>query len=157
MKLIIVGKAASGKDFLRKRLMDKGMQFGVSHTTRPPRVGEENGRDYFFVSEEEFLDIVNRGNMVEYQKFNGWYYGMAQWIWNEADVVILNADAVSQLSDEIKSKSLIIYLDIEREIREKRMVERKDADDSLPRRMDADEEQFHLFNNYDIRVANHDF
>ena len=111
----------------------------------------------FFVSEEEFLDIVNRGNMVEYQKFNGWYYGMAQWIWNEADVVILNADAVSQLSDEIKSKSLIIYLDIEREIREKRMVERKDADDSLQRRMDADEEQFHLFNNYDIRVANHDF
>jgi len=157
MKLIIVGKAASGKDFLRKRLMNKGMQFGVSHTTRPPRIGEENGKDYWFVTEQEFLDIVNQGNMVEYQLFNGWYYGMAKWIWDEADVVILNAEAVDQLSEEIKDNSLIMYLDIEREIREKRMIERQDADDSLQRRMDADEEQFHSFNTYDIRIANHDF
>jgi len=77
--------------------------------------------------------------------------------WETADVVILNADAVGQLTEDIKSECLIMYLDIERDIRERRMIERKDADDSLQRRMNADEEQFHSFNNYDIRVANHDF
>jgi len=157
MKLIIVGKAASGKDFLRKRLMNKGMQFGISHTTRPPRIGEKDGKDYFFISKEEFEDLISRNQMVEYQEFNGWYYGMTVANWETADVVILNADAVGQLTEDIKSECLIMYLDIERDIRERRMIERKDADDSLQRRMNADEEQFHSFNNYDIRVANHDF
>lgn len=157
MKLVIVGKAASGKDFLRKRLMGKGMRFGISHTTRPPRVGEEHGRDYFFVSNDKFKQLIEENQMVEYQEFNGWYYGMTIQNWEKADVVILNADAVGQLSEDIKSNCLIMYLDIDRSIREKRMVDRRDADDSLQRRMDADEEQFHSFNNYDIRVANHDF
>ena len=57
-KLVLVGKAASGKDHLRKRLMDKGLNYGISHTTRPPREGEVDGQDYFFVSEEGEFDFT---------------------------------------------------------------------------------------------------
>ena len=50
MKLILVGKAAAGKDFLKTRLSNKGFVSGVSHTTRPPRETEVNHKDYHFVA-----------------------------------------------------------------------------------------------------------
>lgn len=156
-KLVLVGKAASGKDYLRKRLMDKGLNYGVSHTTRPPRVGEVDGKDYYFVSEQEFLNIVNAGGMVEYQQFAGWYYGMAEFEWETADIVILNVEALDQLSEETRNECTVIYLDIPIDVRENRMLERNDTDDSHLRRLAADEEQFRGFKNYDIRITNPDF
>ncbi len=51
-KIAIVGKAASGKDHLRKQMIKRGMKFGVSTTSRAPREGEIEGKDYHFVSEE---------------------------------------------------------------------------------------------------------
>ena len=156
-KLILVGKAASGKDHLRKRLMDKGLNYGVSHTTRPPREGEVDGQDYHFVTEEEFLSIIDQGDMVEYQQFIGWYYGMAAWEWNKAEVIILNAEALEQLSPEVRNECTVIYLDIPLEVREQRMLERNDTDDNYKRRLQADEEQYKDFNNYDIKITNPDF
>ena len=49
-KIVLVGKAAAGKDFFRKRMMDKGFKFGVSCTTRPIRIraNEKEGQDYYF-------------------------------------------------------------------------------------------------------------
>jgi len=156
-KLVLVGKAASGKDHLRKRLMDKGLNYGVSHTTRPPREGEVDGQDYFFVSKEEFLELIDAGKMVEYQIFNGWYYGMTTWIWEDADVVILNAEAVGLLDEELRNQCTVIYLDIDIEVREQRMLERKDSNDSHLRRLWADEEQFKDFKDFDIKITNPDF
>lgn len=156
-KLILVGKAASGKDHLRKRLMDKGLNYGISHTTRPPREGEVDGQDYHFVTEEEFLSIIDQGDMVEYQQFIGWYYGMATWEWDKADVIILNAEALEQLSPEVRKECTVIYLDIPLEVREQRMLERNDTDDNYKRRLQADEEQYKDFNNYDIKITNPDF
>ena len=156
-KLILVGKAASGKDHLRKRLMDKGLNYGISHTTRPPREGEVNGQDYHFVTEEEFLNIIDQGDMVEYQQFIGWYYGMATWEWDKADIIILNAEALEQLSPEVRKECTVIYLDIPLEVREQRMLERNDTDDNYKRRLQADEEQYKDFKNYDIKITNPDF
>ena len=156
-KIVLVGKAASGKDHLRKRLMDKGLSYGVSHTTRPPREGELDGKDYHFVTEEEFLNIVNDGNMVEYQQFVGWYYGMTRAEWDKADIIILNVEALEQLTEEVRNACTVIYLDIPIEVREQRMLERNDTDDSHLRRLAADEEQFRGFKNYDIKITNPDF
>ena len=47
-KIIIVGPGGSGKDFLRKKMVEKGFSYGISFTSRPPRKGEEEGKDYFF-------------------------------------------------------------------------------------------------------------
>ena len=156
-KIVLVGKAASGKDHLRKRLMDKGLNYGVSHTTRPPREGEVDGKDYHFVTEEQFLNIVNEGNMVEYQQFVGWYYGMTRTEWDKADIIILNVEALDQLTEEVRNECTVIYLDIPIEVREQRMLERNDTDDSHLRSLAADEEQFRGFKNYDIKITNPDF
>ena len=157
MKLVLVGKAAAGKDHLRKRLMDQGLKFGVSCTTRPPRPGEEHGKDYYFLSDFEFLNLIEANLLIEYQKFNGWYYGMTYVEFNDCDVMILNREAVDLLPAEIRSQCVVLFLDIEQEIRRQRMEERNDTADSLDRRIQADEEQYKDFKNFDIRVTNHDF
>ena len=59
----------------------------VSCTTRPPRPGEVNGKDYHFITQEEFYDMVEKGLMLEYTEFRGWHYGTPK---NEVKPGILN-------------------------------------------------------------------
>ena len=47
-KVILIGKAAAGKDHMRKVLEGRGFIYGTSYTTRPPREGEIDGQDYYF-------------------------------------------------------------------------------------------------------------
>jgi guanylate kinase len=157
MKTVIVGKAASGKDYLRKLMMQRGGKYGVSYTTRPPRAGEENGVDYLFTTEEDFLTRVERGEMIEYQQFNGWYYGMTKEVFDQCEVMILNVEGLAMLSDEIRKQCFVIYVDIEQPVRIERLGARKDVDDAIWRRIQADEEQFKNFTDYDIRITNPDF
>jgi guanylate kinase len=157
MKLVLVGKAAAGKDHLRKRLIERGFKFGVSCTTRPPRVGEQNGKDYFFLSEDQFLGLINSGDMIEYQQFNGWFYGLTREEFENSDVIILNREAVDMLPEEIRLKCMVMFLDIDKDTRLERMKERNDTADSLERRINADEQQYVGFENFDVRVTNPDF
>jgi guanylate kinase len=157
MKLVLVGKAAAGKDHLRKRLIERGFKFGVSCTTRPPRVGEQNGKDYFFLTEDQFLELINSGDMIEYQQFNGWFYGLTREEFENSDVIILNREAVDMLPEEIRLKCMVMFLDIDKDTRLERMKERNDTADSLERRINADEQQYVGFENFDVRVTNPDF
>ena len=74
-RIILVGKAASGKDNLRKRFESRGFKYAVSYTTRPPREGEVDGKDYFFITDEEASKMVESNMFYEYVYFNGWLYG----------------------------------------------------------------------------------
>jgi guanylate kinase len=157
MKIVIVGKAASGKDYLRKRMIQQGAKYGVSYTSRPPREGEIEGVDYYFTSKENFEKLITENKLIEYQQFNGWYYGMTYDTFNESDCMILNVDGLSQLPAEIRKQCFVIYVDIDMSIRKQRLSERNDNNDSITRRIEADEEQFKDFNNYDFRITNPDF
>lgn len=77
MIVTITGPTCSGKSTLEKLLKQHGMVNAISHTTRPMRVGEENGREYFFVSNEEFDSMHQEGKFVETVKFCGNQYGMS--------------------------------------------------------------------------------
>ena len=159
MKIVIVGKAASGKDYLRKRMMQQGAKYGVSYTTRPPRVkdGEVHGVDYLFTTEEDFLARVERGEMIEYQQFNGWYYGMTKEVFEACEVMILNVEGLAMLSEEIRKQCFVIFIDIDQETRIERLGARKDVDDLKWRRLEADEEQFKGFMDYDMRITDPNF
>lgn len=159
MKIVILGKAASGKDFLRKRMIEQGGKYGVSHTTRPPRVkdGEVEGKDYYFISREKFEEMIAANEFIEYQEFNGWYYGMTHETFKNADCMILNVEGLALLSPEIRKQCFVIYLDIDQETRIERLGARKDVDDLKWRRLEADEEQFKGFTDYDLRITNSDF
>lgn len=155
-RIIIAGKGASGKDYLRKILVDCGFKYSVSHTTRPPRKGEIDGVDYYFVDNNEASSMVERGAFIEHTVFNEWIYGTSEAEFFESDLFILTPSGISQLSERNRDESFIIYLDIPEEIRRERMSERKDADD-VDRRLKADEDDFYLFSDYDLRIRDSDF
>lgn len=157
-RIILCGKGAAGKDHLRKILEGRGFRYGVSYTTRPPREGEIDGRDYFFLEETEFKDLIDQGFFYEYVTFNGWYYGTSREQWFETDdVFIMTPTGISKLHAADRKHSFIIYLDIPIDIRRKRLMERNDNDDSIERRLEADEKDFRNFTEYDIKLTDHNF
>lgn len=74
--VVISGPSGSGKTTVCERLRsDPGVVLSVSATTRRPRPGERDDVDYHFISREEFLERVRRGEFVEHAEYNGHLYG----------------------------------------------------------------------------------
>jgi guanylate kinase len=75
--IILSSPSGAGKSTLAKRLLawDSGMRFSISATTRAPRPGEEHGREYYFHTREEFIQMVDRGEMLEHAEVFGNFYG----------------------------------------------------------------------------------
>ncbi|MGR3635945.1 MAG: guanylate kinase [Shimia sp.] len=75
--IILSSPSGAGKSTLAKRLMtwDSGLSFSVSATTREPRPGEEHGRDYVFLSEDDFKTQVAENQMLEHAHVFGNFYG----------------------------------------------------------------------------------
>lgn len=75
--IILSSPSGAGKSTLARRLMawDPGLKFSVSATTRAPRPGEEHGREYFFLTEDQFKGQVRRGEMLEHAHVFGNFYG----------------------------------------------------------------------------------
>lgn len=75
--LVVSGPSGSGKSTLKQALMahDVRLVFSVSATTRPPRPGEQDGVDYFFLSEEDFDRHIDKGEFLEHTTLFGHRYG----------------------------------------------------------------------------------
>lgn len=153
-KIIIVGPGGSGKDFLRKKMVDKGFSYGVSFTSRPPRVGEVEGSDYYFRSLDFFE--ANSDLFLELQEFNGWKYGISKEEFKEKDLFILSPAGLKSLPEDLRKISFVIYLNPQEETRIERLKSRNDAD-SVERRLIADKKDFFGFYDYDIMITNEDF
>lgn len=155
-RIIISGKAAAGKDFLRKRLENRGFTYGISYTTRPKRPTEIDGKDYYFLSIKDFEKKIEQGFWYEYVKFNGWYYGTSKDQFYSDDIFIMTPTGISLMKPKDRLDSFIVYLDVPEEVRKQRLLERKDAD-SVDRRLKADAEDFKGFSDFDIRITNPNF
>ncbi|KAI9314692.1 P-loop containing nucleoside triphosphate hydrolase protein [Zopfochytrium polystomum] len=76
--IVVCGPSGSGKSTLLKRIFSEypdKFGFSVSHTTRNPRPGETNGKEYHFVTRETMLQEIEAGNFLESAQFSGNYYG----------------------------------------------------------------------------------
>lgn len=156
-RIIIAGKGGSGKDYLRKMLVDAGFRYCISHTTRPPRDGELNGRDYHFISIDAAIHHYIPGNLFyEYVIFNGWIYGTSKEEFNKSDLFIMTPSGINKIKPEDRRESFIIFLDVDESILKKRLSLRNDAD-KAERRIDADREDFKNFSDFDCIIKNHDF
>ncbi|MCA9932287.1 MAG: guanylate kinase [Anaerolineales bacterium] len=77
--IVISGPSGVGKDTIARRLIDRSpdsFYFVVTATTRPPRVGEVNGRDYFFVTTDEFARMIEENELLEYAVVYNDYKGV---------------------------------------------------------------------------------
>ncbi len=77
---VVSGPSGAGKTTLLRKVLesDPGLRFSVSHTTRAPRAGEENGVDYFFVSREEFKKLIEADAFLEHAEYQGNLYGTSR-------------------------------------------------------------------------------
>lgn len=156
-RIILVGKSASGKDHLRKKFESRGFKYAVSYTTRPPREGEVDGKDYIFISDDESKVLIESGFFYEYVIFNGWVYGTSITQFHTDDLFIMTPAGISHIKPEDRLTSFIIYTDIDMSTRMERLANRNMPGDSMDRRIQADEMDFAEFNDYDLRITNEDF
>jgi guanylate kinase len=165
-KLIILAKSGGGKDFLMRRLVDKGLIPCIKWTTRPPRKFEQQGITYNFVDESLFIESINNNNFLAYQTFEvtpegkdpeTWYYGVTNEEFQRAQVFIMTPGEFSKLTPEMRKGCFVVYLDIDRQVRESRLLGRKDKNDSISRRLDADEIDFQYYTDYDLKITDPEF
>ncbi|MGD0152655.1 MAG: guanylate kinase [Thermacetogeniaceae bacterium] len=78
--IVISGPSGSGKGTLCALLRQAlpNLEYSISLTTRQPRPGEQNGVDYFFVSDDEFKTMIGRGEFLEWAEVYGHHYGTAR-------------------------------------------------------------------------------
>ena len=153
-RLIIVGKGGSGKDHLRKILVESGFKYCVSHTTRPIREGEENGKDYWFIESSRLTSMAD--DFYEAVFFNSWFYGTSLEEFYSSNLFIMTPKGVEKLKPEDREESTILYLNIDEETRRSRLESRRDADD-VKRRLEADFADFEDFTDFDFEIKDSNF
>lgn len=165
-KVIVLGKSGSGKDFLMRKLAEKGLNPCLKWTTRPQRKFEKQGLTYNFVQDSEFIKSINENKFLTYQKFivtpdnseeQTWYYGVTNEEFDKAQIFIMTPGEFSNLTEDMRKECFVIYLDIDREVRESRLHNREDKNDSISRRLDSDEIDFKDLKDYDLRVTDPEF
>lgn len=77
---IISAPSGTGKSTLIELLLAQipNIFFSISHTTRPPRVGEKNGVEYYFVENSKFEEMIRRDEFLEWAQVHGYYYGTSR-------------------------------------------------------------------------------
>lgn len=164
--IIISGPSGVGKGTVRQFIMNDpslNLAFSVSCTTRAPRAGEVNGREYFFISKEEFEKYIKEERFLEHAYFCGNYYGtlidFVDKLRNEGKNVIVEIETngakqiISKLngSDEIS----IFIVPPSLEELEKRIRGRKtETEDVIKQRMDKAKEELKLQSLYDFVIQN---
>ena len=152
--IALCGKAGSGKDTILKEVVkaDPHIHEIIRCTTRPRREEEVEGKDYFYLTEEEFRDKIDKKEILEYSIFNNWMYGtpISSLDPNKINIVVLNTKEISLLKPR-KDINLIICLveasDKERLMRQLTREENPNVKEII-RRFQADEEDY---SNFDYR------
>jgi len=156
-RIVLIGKAASGKDHARKILEERGYPYQISYTTRPMRAGEVHGKDYYFIPEYKFQDLVKMNFFYEHVSFNGWQYGTSNaQMKTKGCIFIMTPSGLAHMSEEDRKESLVVCFDITEDVRRERLALRSDAD-TVDRRLEADRKDFEDFENYDIIINDPNF
>ena len=160
--LVISGPSGSGKTTICKRLLeDPRVRFSISATTRNPRAGEVDGRDYHFISRERFKELMAEGAFIEHADVYGNMYGTLRGPMQEAmargDVYLLEIDVQGALQlKSLREPGIYVFIappDFT-ELR-RRLTDRKtEAPDVLERRLRKAEDEWRERGRYDHVVVN---
>jgi guanylate kinase len=160
---IISAPSGSGKSTLvnRVRLIVPGLKFSISYTTRAPRTGEENGREYYFVSRAEFEEMIRQDDFLEYAEVFGNYYGTARRFLLEAEeerkdlLLDIDVQGAAQIKREIPAAVSIFILPPNRQELEKRLRTRSlDAEPVIQRRLVTASREIENYDKYDYILIN---
>jgi len=143
---IISAPSGSGKSTLTaelRKVVDH-LEFSISYTTRGPRGSEQNGREYFFVTREEFVRMIKEGQFLEYAEVFGNYYGTAARFLREAfargnDLILdIDVKGAAQVQKKLPEAVSIFVLPPSREELERRLRRRTLAENEERRKLTGD-------------------
>src|SRR5574342_610369 len=164
--IIISGPSGAGKDTVVQRMKERGLPFHfvVTATTRPKRPNEVHGRDYWFVSKEEFARMIEQDELIEYAIVYSDYKGIPKQQVRDAlasgkDVVmrldVQGAETVRKLAPE----AVLIFITTESEEELVRRLRQRETEtsDSLAIRIATARKELKRVEAFDYVLVNHDF
>ncbi|NQD71093.1 guanylate kinase [Sphingobacterium shayense] len=168
-KLIIFSApSGAGKTTIVKKLLanhsDK-IAFSISASTRNPREGEIDGKDYYFISSEDFLHKIAKQEFIEFEEvYAGTYYGTlrneVERIWAEGKSVIFDIDVIGglRLKSKFPEQALAIFVNPPSlEVLKERLRGRgTDSEEKLQERFTKAEQELSYANKFDVVLNNYD-
>ena len=163
--IVVSGFSGVGKGTIMRALTAKYDKYAlsVSATTRDPRPGEENGREYFFVSNEEFEKLIKEDGLIEYAGYVDHYYGtprkfVEDKLNNGIDVILeIELQGALQIKKQYKDALLLFVMPPTAQELEKRLRGRgTETEDVIKKRLLRANEEAVGIENYDYIVINDD-
>lgn len=173
LMFILSSPSGAGKTTLSRALLERynnagkheSLTMSISVTTRKPRPGEVQGRDYFFVSHEEFLNMASAEDLLEHARVFDYHYGtpadfVNKHIENGTDVLFdIDWQGTRQLTEKARNEVVSIFIlppsmtELERRLR----TRAQDSDDTVAKRMSKAASEISHWQEYDYVLVNHDF
>ncbi|MBQ2643993.1 guanylate kinase [bacterium] len=160
---IISGSSGVGKGTVIKEFLNnaKSIYLSISSTTRMPREGEINGKNYFFITKEEFQRDIENNNFLEWAEFSGNMYGtnknrVLEMLSQGKNVLLeIEVQGAKQIKQKIPEAVSIFILPPSKEELEKRLRNRgTETEEAIQRRLQAIEFEAKESDNYDYKVVN---
>lgn len=161
---IISAPSGSGKSTLVSRIRRTvpNLEFSISYTTRKPRDSEQNGREYFFISREEFRQMIREDQFLEYAVvFETDYYGTACRFLDQAknqgkDLLLdIDVQGAAQVKKKVREAVSIFILPPNRSKLEERLRSRgQDAEEKIQRRLEEARREIENYDKYDYILVN---
>ena len=164
--IVISGPSGAGKDTVVQRIKERGLPFHfvVTATTRPQRPNEVHGRDYWFVSKEEFARMIEHNELIEYALVYGDYKGIPKAQVREAlasgqDVVMRLDVQGAETVRKLAPAALLIFITTESEEELVRRLRQRETEtsDSLAIRIATARKELKRVEAFDYVLVNHDF
>ena len=164
---IISAPSGSGKTTLVNELRQyvPNLEFSISYTTRPPRGSEQDGREYHFITHEEFESRISRDEFLEYALVFGNYYGTTKSVLQQAkergnDVLLdIDVQGERQVKQKMPDAVSIFVLppskaELESRLRKRSLSENVHAEEVIRRRLDTARREIENYPNYDYILIN---
>jgi len=162
--VVLSGPSGVGKGTVRRALFQKpnhDLVYSVSMTTRPPRPGEVDGVDYYFVSKEVFIERIKDNKFLEWAEFVGNYYGtprdkIEEQLDQGKEVVLeIEVEGALQVRRQMKDAVFIFLVPPGKQALYERLISRgTDTNEMIQKRMRKAESEFLLAHKYDYIVVN---
>lgn len=165
MLIVLSGPSGTGKDSVLKEMLKNrdDIKVSVSCTTRKPRTGEIHGKDYFFVDKQEFMEMVNQGQMLEWAAFCDNFYGTPK---QEIDALLqsgtnvileIEVQGAKQIIEKCSDAVSIFVLPPSIDVLKERLKNRGlDSPEVMEKRVEASEREISLAYDYEYVVVNDD-
>jgi guanylate kinase len=160
---IISAPSGSGKSTLVNKIRQRvpNLEFSVSYTTRRPRGAEQNGCEYFFVTREQFEEMIRKDEFLEHADVFGNYYGTARHFLDQAkadgkDLLLdIDVQGAEQIKRKLREAVSIFILPPNRGELEQRLRKRsQDSEQVIQRRLDEATREIENYEKYDYILVN---